>query len=110
MGVLQVHSAVTADGHGSKCIAVLVPQCIRVYSLYHQVTYTNLPNGRGSHLLLFLQVAGLDGRAVQVPLGPGPVQPGSKTTLHTNTVLRSCGLCFLGGRAPCRWQGWMGKL
>lgn len=28
-----------------------------------------------------LQVAGLDGQAVKVPLGPGPVQPGSKITL-----------------------------
>lgn len=28
-----------------------------------------------------LQVAGLDGRAIKVPLGPGPVQPGSKITV-----------------------------
>lgn len=27
------------------------------------------------------QVAGLDGRTISVPLGPGPVQPGSKITV-----------------------------
>jgi DnaJ family protein B protein 4 len=31
--------------------------------------------------MLLAQVMGLDGTAVRVPLGPGPVQPGSKITL-----------------------------
>lgn len=31
--------------------------------------------------LLFAQVAGLDGRAIKVPLGHGPVQPGCRITL-----------------------------